>query len=173
MTFVTGQPELLIATHPNTIMTDGEDQIHASRFTDDISFQNCYFFEIFNAWGRHFKPWKYWLATQKWDRILSTVCRVLAVADDDSMLDFPGVEKSACCRPELKGIGLPNMYGNCGFGWNMVFMDGVREPIDTSDLGTGSAEDKRGHEARQRFTRAMRQGRYYCTTGVTITAVHV
>ena len=56
ITFVTNQPDLLIATHPNTIMNDGMDQVSASRFTDDSSFEHVNFIEIFNAWGRHFKP---------------------------------------------------------------------------------------------------------------------
>ena len=50
ITFVANHPELLIATHPNTIMADGQEQVHSSRFVDDSSFQNVNFLEVFNGW---------------------------------------------------------------------------------------------------------------------------
>jgi hypothetical protein len=123
VTFVHNHPELLIATHPNTLQGDGIEQIAAHRWTSDDSFENVNFLEIYNGWGRYFKPAQYWLATAKWDEILSSGCRVYAVADDDSMLDFPGVARGKCTRPDLYGKGLPNMFGTCGLGWNMIFMD--------------------------------------------------
>ena len=108
ITFIANQPDLLIATHPNTLMADGMDQVTASRFTEDSSFENVNFLEVFNGWGRHFKTQQFWLATAKWDEVLSRGCRVFGLADDDSMLDFPGVENSPSARPEIRGRGLPN-----------------------------------------------------------------
>lgn len=59
LTYVCNHPKLLIATHPNTIMADGHPQIIAERWRDDDAFRNCNFIEIFNGWGRSFKPKKY------------------------------------------------------------------------------------------------------------------
>ena len=176
LTFVANHADLIIATHPNTVMTDGIDQVSASRFTEDSSFENVNFLEIFNGWGRHFKPHQYWLATQKWDDILTAGCRVFAVADDDSMLDFPGVGNSSSSRPEIRGKGLPNQFGGCGFGWSMVYMGHDRAgttEAETCGMGVGAGGDQRGRAVRQRLISAMSQGRFYCSTGVTISAIEV
>ena len=46
ITCVNNHPDLLIATHPNTVMTDGMDQIDATKFMHDSSFQNVRFLEV-------------------------------------------------------------------------------------------------------------------------------
>ena len=127
-------------------MSDGQPQIVPERFRDDDAFKNCDFLEIYNGWGRYFKPKKYWHAEIQWDRVLSMGCRVWCLSDDDSMLDFPGIASSPCIRQELRGIGLPNQvsplffsnpkpvlvlqFGTAGFGWNQVFLD--RDPTGLS-----------------------------------------
>jgi len=89
------------------------------------------------------------------------------------MLDFPGIAKGACTRPEIYGKGLPNKFGTCGLGWNMVFMDNGYTTEQTTDVGVGEAGCMKGRKQRTEFVSAMKAGRYYCSTGVTITNITV
>lgn len=44
---------------------------------------------------------------------------------------------------------------------------------DTTDVGLGEANCPKGYDVRKKMVAAMRSGRYYCSTGVTITDVRV
>ena len=138
---------------------------------------------------------RYWHAEKKWDEVLSMGCRVFAVADDDSMLDFPGdltnaasmncqalmvsvagVANSPCARPEIFGKGLPNQFGEAGKGWTVALMGNDLtglERTDTTGIGIGMINDTRGEAIRKRFVDAMALGRTYASTGVTISNIQV
>lgn len=91
------------------------------------------------------------------------IAGVLAVADDDSMLDFPGVGSSESARPEIRGRGLPNQFCGCGFGWSMVYMGsdvtGTTER-ETCGIGIGAGGDVRGRAVRERVVASMSAGRF-------------
>ena len=88
------------------------------------------------------------------------------------------VEHVERIRPEVAAKGLPNTITESGLAYQMVFVDQdstglTRTETANANIGVGSMGDRRGEDVRRKWGSAMSGGRFYASTGITITNIAI